>query len=75
LVQRLQQDQSRPLLQEGDLMAKLTTILEQRHGMYREADLIIALQAGSTPEQIAELILEKIPSVLKSKAEDWRQND
>jgi shikimate kinase len=75
LVQRLQQDQSRPLLQEGDLMSKLTTLLEQRHGLYREADLIIALQAGSTPEQIAELILEKIPSVLKSKAEDWRQNN
>jgi shikimate kinase len=72
LVQRLQPDQSRPLLQEGDLKSKLSTLLDQRHTLYREADLIISLQADLTPEQIAELIVEKIPSVLKSRAEDWR---
>lgn len=75
LVQRLEKDRTRPLLQQGDLRAKLTTLLDQRKALYGEADLIISLQAGQSPEQLAELILERIPLVLKSGEGDLRSQN
>lgn len=75
LVQRLEEDQTRPLLREGDLQTKLTTLLTQRKALYQEADLVIAIAADYSPEQIADLILARIPSVLQLDAEDWRSQN
>ena len=65
LVDRLCSDQSRPLLQMGDLRDKLTMLLAERQALYNEADLVIAIQPDHSPEEIATLILTAIPTVLK----------
>lgn len=66
LIQRLQEDNTRPLLKETNLREKLETLLEQRRSLYNEADLHIIIEDGQTPEQIVSEIMEKIPTVLKS---------
>jgi shikimate kinase len=43
------------------------SLLEQRQGLYSQADLKITIQDGETPEEIATRILEAIPSILKSQ--------
>ena len=65
LCQRLANDQTRPLLNDTDLTAKLTTLLAQRRHLYAEADLHIIIQPEQTPEAIASEILTQIPTVLK----------
>ncbi|MCW6038348.1 shikimate kinase [Spirulina subsalsa FACHB-351] len=66
LVQRLQGDTTRPLLDSENLSARLAQLLEQRHSFYSQADLKITLEPEQTPEQIVQAIREQIPSVLKT---------
>ena len=66
LAQRLLGDEARPLLQQGDLALRLQSLLEQRRSLYGQADLHILINAGQTPEAIAQEIIRQIPSVLKS---------
>ncbi|MDB9314753.1 shikimate kinase [Spirulina sp. CS-785/01] len=67
LVERLQADNTRPLLQNTDLTEKLSSLLEQRRPRYAQADLHITPTAEQTPEEITEIILQKIPTVLKEQ--------
>ena len=65
LMQRLLEDQTRPLLQEENPELKLKLLLEHRQSLYRQADLQINLEMNQTPEQITLQIMEQIPSILK----------
>ncbi|WP_033374529.1 shikimate kinase [Spirulina subsalsa] len=65
LVQRLQGDTTRPLLEVENLPARLSQLLEQRQSFYAQADLKITLEPEQTPEQIVQEILHQIPSVIK----------
>lgn len=65
LYDRLKGDTARPLLQGEHPEEKLKSILEQRQGLYAQADLCITTYARESPEQLATRILEQIPSVLK----------
>lgn len=65
LIERLQEDNTRPLLQETNLKIKLETLLEERSQLYNQADLKITIDAAQTPEEITKLIINQIPSVLK----------
>ena len=65
LVKRLKQDTSRPLLQSTDLESKLELLLEQRRGLYAEADIRIVVSDLDTPTDIVEKILTAIPTVIK----------
>ncbi|MDZ8184284.1 MAG: shikimate kinase [Nostoc sp. ChiSLP02] len=65
IYSRLAEDTTRPLLQDVDAQEKLRSLLEQRQGLYSQADLRITISEGETPEQIATRVLDAIPSVLK----------
>lgn len=65
LYNRLLEDNTRPLLQDQDPQGKLRSLLQQRQPLYAQADLRIAVDELDTPEQIATLTLEKIPTILK----------
>ncbi|OUL22366.1 shikimate kinase [Nostoc sp. RF31YmG] len=65
LYSRLQEDSTRPLLQDIDPQGKLRSLLEQRQRLYSQADLHITISAGETPEQIATRVVAAIPSILK----------
>ncbi len=66
LVERLAEDNTRPLLKIDDLSLKLETLLAERKSLYQEADLQIAIAQNENPEQIVSKILEQAPNVLKS---------
>ena len=66
LVERLAEDNTRPLLKMDNLSLKLETLLAERKSLYQEADLQIAIAKNENPEQIVSKILEQIPNVLKS---------
>jgi shikimate kinase len=66
LIDRLQNDTTRPLLQDPNPAQALQKLLEQRRNLYAEADLRIPVSANDTPEQIASRILAEIPTVLKA---------
>jgi shikimate kinase len=68
LIDRLQNDTTRPLLQEANPAQALQTLLDRRQHLYAEADLHIRINASETPEQIASRIVAEIPTVLKSAA-------
>ncbi len=65
LYNRLAEDKTRPLLQQGDPQTKLRSLLEQRQPLYAQADLQITINTEQTPEEISTRILQAIPSVLK----------
>ncbi|MEC4983109.1 MAG: shikimate kinase [Oscillatoria sp. PMC 1068.18] len=65
LLERLREDKTRPLLQQADLASKLESLLEQRISLYAQADLHISITREQTPEEIADAIASKIPTVLK----------
>jgi shikimate kinase len=67
LLQRLAEDNTRPLLQDQYLEGKLKSLLEQRQPMYSQADLQITITATETPEEIATRILTTIPSILRTE--------
>lgn len=66
LVERLKEDQTRPLLAEEDLATKLITLSAQRQHLYAEADLHIKITDTQTPEEIITNILTQLPTVLIS---------
>lgn len=65
LLERLAEDDTRPLLKTNELLLKLETLLIERKFLYQEADLRIPIEVDETPEAIATKILEHIPSVIK----------
>lgn len=63
LHERTRHDRNRPLLQTGDPLSTLQTLLEQRDPLYREvADLVVETDERSVQQAIPELI-EKIESI------------
>lgn len=68
LVNRLQNDKTRPLLQKHNPAQELQKLLDQRQSLYAEADLRIPVKANDTSEQITSRIISAIPTVLKSAA-------
>ena len=67
LVERLQDDTTRPILaSSNDLQTKLTTLLAERRHMYAEADIQIPITGNLTAEEIVAQILAAIPTVLKT---------
>ncbi|MBR8830332.1 MAG: Shikimate kinase 2 [Chroococcopsis gigantea SAG 12.99] len=74
LIQRLENDaegtlpaRTRPLLLTSDLKNTLTELLNQRRTLYAEADLHIEVKDACSPLELADYILEKIPTVLQTK--------
>ncbi len=65
LMARLQNDTTRPLLQNDNPAQVLQTLLDQRKSLYAEADLHIQIDANDTPEQIVSRIIAGIPDALK----------
>lgn len=74
LVERLAEDNTRPLLKMDNLSLKLETLLAERKSLYQEADLQIAIAKNENPEQIVSKILEQIPNVLKSDEQSSQVN-
>ena len=67
LLQRLEADPTpRPLMEAEDRAERLAALLSERRPLYAQADLQI-LQDGRTPEQVAEQILEALPSIIKER--------
>lgn len=67
IVERLREDTTRPLLDRPNLNETLTELLEARRNLYAQADLRIEIEADRTPDAIADIIINQIPSVLKTK--------
>ena len=65
LINRLQNDTTRPLLQEANPAQVLQKLLAQRQSLYAEADLRIPVSASDTSEEIVSRIISEIPNVLK----------
>lgn len=66
IVRRLAGDSTRPLLKEANLSEKLSSLLAERRSLYSQADLHIPVEASQTPEEIADRVRDRIPSILKS---------
>ena len=66
LIDRLQNDTTRPLLRDANPAQALQKLLDQRQHLYSEADLHIQIDADDTPEQIVARIIAEIPTVLRS---------
>lgn len=67
LLQRLSADPTpRPLLAGSEGPALLQPLLEQRLPLYAQADLRIR-QQGEDPAQVAALVLQQLPSILKTR--------
>ncbi len=58
LKERLVDDDTRPLAE------KLESLWESRRSLYAQADLKISVHRKQTPEQIADNIMDKIPSMI-----------
>lgn len=69
LIERLQEDTTRPLLQKPDPALELQKILDQRRSLYELADLHICENSGETPPQIASRVITEIPKVLKKSTQ------
>ncbi|MCP2730943.1 shikimate kinase [Limnofasciculus baicalensis] len=66
LVERLQDDTTRPLLQTADPVSALQKLLNRRRNLYAQADLHIQISTNDTPDAIAARIIAEIPTVLKN---------
>jgi shikimate kinase len=67
LLQRLQWDTTRPLLQDPDPQQKLKYLLEKRQPLYAQADLRIKVPPTATSAQVVEQLLTEIPKVIRSR--------
>jgi len=65
LMERLKNDNTRPLLQETNLEEKLTALLEERKKLYQQADITIAIAKNQTTEDIVDEIIKTIPTKIK----------
>lgn len=66
LYERLKHDTTRPLLQTPNPTQTLDVILNQRRSLYAQADLRVAIASDQAPTQVADHILNTLPSILKS---------
>lgn len=66
LVERLQNDTTRPLLQNPDPGLGLEKLLDRRRNLYAQADLQIQISTNDTPDAIAARVIAEIPTVLKN---------
>ena len=69
LCDRLRDDNSRPLLREGDPRTILQNILNQRQRFYAQADVRVALQ-GETPEAVGLRVIEELQKLVKERKRD-----
>ncbi|WP_026508914.1 shikimate dehydrogenase [Butyrivibrio sp. MC2013] len=60
IIRRLEGDSTRPLLQEGNLRAKVTSMLEARGPIYEEGAFLTIDTGGLSPEEIAERIIREL---------------
>ena len=67
ILQRLQSDTTRPLLQDADLPARIDQLLNQRQQLYSHADVRIAIAATDTPAQLSDRILSAITKECQKK--------
>lgn len=77
LQQRLKNSTHRPLLksiEESQLVQYIEKILQQRQPFYEQADLIIAANEGTTPAEIVELIITRLPSIFIPNNEKQHEN-
>jgi len=65
IMERLAQDQTRPLLQTENPRQTLANLFDQRRDLYAQADLQIRVQEQESPEAVAAKIMDRIPSVIK----------
>ncbi|BAQ64192.1 shikimate kinase [Geminocystis sp. NIES-3709] len=65
LVKRLADDDTRPLLHQEDLRAKLTDLRQQREYLYQQADITFTIDDRDTPEDIVNQIFQEIPFHIK----------
>lgn len=68
LLDRLQDDTTRPLLQTPNPAQALQTLLDQRRSRYAEADLHIPVTAEDTPEQLISRVMADMPTVLRPRS-------
>lgn len=69
LLQRLNADPTpRPLMASPDPAARLQQLLAERRPLYAQADLQI-VQDGRGPAQVAQQVLEALPSILKERTQ------
>ena len=67
LLARLEADPTpRPLMEAEDRAERLATLMAERRPLYAQADLQI-LQDGRPAEQVAQQILEALPSIIKER--------
>lgn len=60
LVQRLQGDANRPLLQRPDWQQHLAQLLSDRRQRYAQADLHLTVTAGETTEAISDRLVQRL---------------
>jgi shikimate kinase len=69
LLRRLSQDPTpRPLMAAADPAERLTALLAVRRPLYAQADLRITQKDGDSPESVAALILQELPTILREQA-------
>jgi shikimate kinase len=69
LLARLGSDPTpRPLLQADDLGSRLRQLLAERQPLYAQADLHVC-QRQEQPPQVAQLVLEALPGILRERPE------
>tara|TARA_Y100001968_G_scaffold49997_2_gene40413 strand:- start:3218 stop:3745 length:528 start_codon:yes stop_codon:yes gene_type:complete len=68
LLARLDSDQTiRPLLQTNNQSSSFDRIIKERYCFYQEADLRISVENNQSPEEVAVLIEEELPSIIHSQ--------
>jgi shikimate kinase len=67
LHQRLQDDATRPLLQQENSAERLTTLLAQREALYAQADIRITVDSGENATQVAARIMDAIAQECEKK--------
>lgn len=72
LVTRLEQEtEQRPLVHSGDLKATLTQILQERHNLYAQADVIVS--GAASPTQVCDHVLTGITQRIEEDQEYVRE--
>nr|WP_318683016.1 shikimate kinase [uncultured Acetatifactor sp.] len=69
VYERLKEDTTRPLLQGGNVLSKITALMEERRRAYEECADIVVRVDGKEMEDILEEIVDGLDS-MKAK---WRQ--
>jgi len=68
ICDRLREDDSRPLLREGDPKMILENIFTQRQRFYNQADVQVAAE-GNTPEVVGRRVIEALRKIVTSTEE------